>query len=592
MNEIKVYISLKEAEELIFNRCLIVREGRFDITRAQGLFSICLFIDGDMLSSHGDNKLILFSAINCFEIPENDENLFINHYRIPLGLVKTSGRKVRDVSKNEMAIDDYGYNFDGYVQLRNGLLSILQKIYKKTTNLQYRETSINTLKEFNILSGIKRKLLIELLKDTKFPILTVKVDKFVSDNFFRVTWWGKFIVDNYLPELNIDNEEKIISIRKWLRSFLEFNDFDILNKNINTIPEELKNEIDFLLGYYLASFYKESFDSEKSFLDDLYNLIHYENKDEVFSWISFFTSIFKDNTKTIYFVKALREDVLKIEKLAFELSINKLEIEIDSNYDFILNKIDESQLISEYLGLKHGVSDKNPILIKKTEAKRVFKNNLFEEELNKIGFDLNSQYDRNSKIQNSCWFSKKQFHLNLKADTDLSNITFYIDNNSLATDKLKQLKIKIKPVKKLLNPSKKILIGFNRLEEVPNLCNLYSSFLRDEIKEKFDKVVFILLVDLDVEKIQSMKFAKYIKTQKSDLVRLFNIEVDLIIKNDQTINDAEIKRNLKNILENYKINQMEVIDENFDNEKASWLLESNTEHLIEDKNINYHYILA
>jgi len=37
---------------------------------------------------------------------------------------------------------------------------------------------------------------------------------------------------------------------------------------------------------------------------------------------------------------------------------------------------------------------------------------------------------------------------------------------------------------------------------------------------------------------------------------------------------------------------MEVIDENFDNEKASWLLESNTEHLIEDKNINYHYILA
>jgi hypothetical protein len=591
MNEIKVYVSLKEAEELIFNRCLILREGRFDIARAQGLLSICLFLNGNMLSNHGENKLILFTAINYFEIPENDENLFINHYRIPLGLVKTSGRKVRDVSKNEMTIDDYGYKFDGYVELRNGLLSILQKIYEKTTNLQYRETSINTLNEFNVLSEIKRKLLIELLKDTKFPTLAVKVDKFVSDNFFRVTWWGKFVVDNYLPKLNIDGEEKIIAIRKWLRSFLKFNDFDVLNKNINTIPEELKNEIDFLLGYYLASFYKESFDTEKKFLDDLYNLIHYENKDVVFSWISFFNSFYMDNTKTAYFVKALREDVLKIEKVAFELSINKLEIEIDNNYDFILNKIDESQLISEYLELKHGVSDKNPILIKKTEAKRVFKNNFFDEELIKVGFDLNSQYDRNNKIQNSCWFSKREFHLNLRTDTDSSNVTFYIDENSLATDKLKQLKIKTKPVKKLLNNSKKILIGFNRLEEVPNLCNLYSSFLKDEIKEKCDKVVFILLVDLDVEEIQSMKFSKHIKTQKSDLFRLFNTEVDLIIKNDQTINDAEIKRNLKNILEGYKINQIEVIDENFDNEKASWLLESNTEYLIEDKNINYHYIL-
>ena len=591
MNEIKVYISLKEAEELIFNRCLVVREGRFDITRAQGLFSICLFIYGDMLSNHGGSKLILFSAINYFEIPENDENLFINHYRIPLGLIKTNGRKVRDVSKNEIPIDDYGYNFDGYVQLRNGLFSILHRVYELNSNHQYRQTSIQTLKEFNSLSELKRKLLIELLKDSKFPILTVKVDKFVTDNFFRVTWWGKFIVENYLPKLNVEDEEDIVSIRKWLRGFLEFDNFDVLNEKLNTIPIELKMEMDFLLGYYLASFYKETFSADNNFFDKLYSLIHYENKDKMLSWVSFFTSIFKENEQALYFVKSLKEDSFKIEKLAFELAGNKLEIEIDNNYDFLFKDIEESQLISEYLELKHGVHEKNPILIKRNEARNVFKNNFFKEELYKIGFDLNSQYDNNNTILNSCWFSKKQFHINLKADTDSSNVTFYIDENSLAADKLKQLKIKIKPVKKLLNTSKKILIGFNRLEEIPNLCNLYSSFLKDEIKEKCDKVVFILLVDLDVEEIQSMKFANHIKTQKSDLSRLFNIEVDLIIKNDQTINDAEIKRNLKNILENYKINQMEVIDENFDNEKASWLLESNTEYLIEDKNINYHYLL-
>lgn len=591
MSEIKVYISLKEAEELIFNRCLVIREDRFDVKRAQGLLSICLFIDGEMLTNHSENKLVLFSAINCFEIPENDENLFINHYRIPLGLVKTNVRKVRDISKNEMPIDDYGYSFNGYLQLRNGLFSILHKVYEKTSNNQVRQTYINTLKEFNSLSELKRKLLIELLKDSKFPILTVKVDKFVTDNFFRVTWWGKFIVENYLPKLNIEDEKDVTYIRKWLRGFLEFNNFDILNKNINTIPEELKAEIDFLLGYYLAAFYKESLNSEKNFFDDLYNLIHYENKDEVFSWVSFFTSIFKENDQAIYFVKSLRQDVFKIEKLAFELSLNKLEISIDNNFDFFIRNKEESQLISEFLELKYGVYDQNPKLIEINEAKSVFKNNFFEEELYKIGFDLNSQYDNNIRIQNSCWFSKKQFHLNLNSETNSSDVIFYIDENSLAKDKLKQLKIKIKPVKKLLNTSKKILIGFNRLEEVPNLCNLYSSLLKDEIKEKCDRVVFILLVDLDIEEIQSMKFANFIKNQRIDLTRLFNIEVDLIIKNEQTINDAEIKRNLKNILDSYRINQMEVIDENFDNEKASWLLESNTEYLIES-NENYHYIFA
>lgn len=384
MNEIKVYISLKEAEELIFNSCLIVREDRFDVKRAQGLLGISLYLNGNMLSNHGVNKLILFSAINYFEVPENDKNLFINHYRIPLGLLKTSGRKVRDVSKNEMAIDDYVYNFDGYVQLRNGLFSMMHKVYENISNNQLRQSLMNTFKEFNFLSELKKKLLHELIKESKFPILTVKVDKFVTDNFFRVTWWGKFIVENYIPKLNIKDEKDVISIRKWLRGFLEFNDFDNLNKNINTIPEELKAEIDFLLGYYLAAFYKESFNSENNFFDDLYNLIHYENKDEVLSWVSFFTSIFKENEQAIYFVKALKEESFKIEKLAFELSTNNLEISMDSVYDFNIINLEESCLLSEFLELKHGVNNQKPTLIKITQARNVFKNNFFKEELLKL----------------------------------------------------------------------------------------------------------------------------------------------------------------------------------------------------------------
>lgn len=591
MDEIKVLISLKETEELIFKGCLILREKRFDFIKPKELLSVRLFIDGGKLINHSGNKLILFSAINYFEIPENDKNLFINHYQIPLGFIKTKDRKVRDVTKNEMPRDYCGYNFDGYVQLRKGLLSVLYRIYEKKSNNQFRQSFIATLKEFNALSELKRKLLIELLKDSKFPILKVKVDKFVTDNFFRVTWWGKFIVDNYLPKLNIEDEKDIISIKKWLRGFLELNNFDVLNENLNTTPAELKMEMDFLLGYYLASFYKESFNTNNNFFEELYNLIHYENKDEVFSWISFFTSIFKENDQAKYFIKSLKEDVFKIEKLAFELSFKKLEIEIDNNFDFFVRNIEESKLISEFLELKHGFNYKSPRLIKITEAKNVFKNNFFEEELYKIGFDLNSQYDNNIRIQNSCWFSGNKFHLNLNSEANSSNVVFYIDENSLAEEKLKQLKIKIRPVKKLLNASKKVLIGFIRLEEVPNLCNLYSSLLKNEIKQRCNRVVFILLVDLDIEEIQSMKFANFIKNQRNELSRLFSIEVDLIIKNEKTINDAEIKRNLKNILENFKINQIEVIDENFDNEKASWLLESNTEYLIET-NKNYYCILA
>ncbi|SNR32498.1 hypothetical protein SAMN06265371_101279 [Lutibacter agarilyticus] len=592
MTEIKVYISLKEAEELIFNRCLVLRENRLNIKRAQALLSICLFVDKNMLSNYNGNHLILFTAVNCFDIPENEENLFINHYKLPQGLIKLSERKVRDTFKNQMILDEYEYDFNDYVKMRNGLLGIFYHNFSNSSGGKFKLKTIKVLQEFNSLSGIRRKLMLELLKESKFPILNVKVDKFVTDNFFRVTWWGKFIVDNYIPSLNINCDEDVIAIKKWLREFLQFDSIDILNNNLASVPLELELEIDFLLGYYLASIHIESFNAENDFFEKLYQQINYDNKDELFCWVAFFISIFNQNILSVYFIKSLRKDVFNIEKLAFELSQNNFEMPFDKSYDFSLKDVEQVKLISEFLELKHGRFNQTPQLIKSKDAKNVFKNNFFEEQFKKIGLDLDSQYDNNNRIQNSCWFSKKQFHLNIDAKIKPSDIIFYVEENSIAKDKLKQLKFKLKPIHKLIDDSKKILIGFNKIEEVPNLCNIYSSFLKDEIKKKIEKIVFILLVDLEIEKIQSMEFANYVKNQKIDLERLFDIEVNLIIKNEQTVNDIEIKRNLKNILQNYRINQMEVIDENFDNQKAGWLLESNTEYLIENKDKNYHYLFA
>lgn len=585
----KIYISLKEAENLIFHKCLIIPKNRLDIKRAQGLFSINFSIDETKLLDYDTKYAILFSSVLFFEIPEKELNLFINHYKLPLGLIELSPREIRDTNENQNLFSEINenYNPNKYLQLRNGLIGVCNLGYSYIGNDAFIKEGEKLLNDFFSLSILQKKLLIELSNELEFPLFKVKVDKFVIDTFFRITWWGKFIAENHLNKLENQDAIEIDSAKKWLKDFFYLKDVKEINLQLNKIPSLLNDDKDFLLGYYFAALYFETLQSERKTLNDIYKNIEYSNKNILMYWITFFQSFFDVSVRNLYFIKPVNSEIFKLEKLAFELINNDFENAHIDNFNFI--KAENKELLSCFLSLKEGGTNHNPKVINLSEAKDVFKNNFSEDNLDFIGFEFKSQYDVNDMFLNTCWFSKRRFHLNINSDVSVSEITFYLKDDSTAKEKLSNLKLKVKPFSNIIDKNKKILVGFLEMDTYPSLFKIYSSFLKTI--NKFEKAVFVLQVDLEPEDIQSLKFNDYRREQENKLKMMFNVEIELIVKNKRNNSETEIKRNLKNVLKGYKMEQIEVIDENFDKNKAVWLLESNTEYLIQNKNEQYYSFL-
>lgn len=593
METINIYISLKEAENLIFNRSLFFSKNRIEIKRAKGLMSITFEVEKDKLIEFKNNYVVLFSTVLSIEIPEKEQNLFLNHYRLPLGLLKFNSRSVRDDNEDRLIFDEQiiEYNSKKYLQLRNGLITILENAYSQINNTDFVSSAEKVLKGFTNLSEFKQKLLFDLLEQSKFPLLTVKVDRFVTDNFYRVTWWGKFIVDNYVIKFDNKTQDEIDTIKKWLRGFLQFENIEQINQQLTNIPEELKEEVDFMIGYLIASAYFESFQSDKSFLNKLIREIQHTNKSTLISWIVFFKSLFDENVMYLYFVKSLNNEIFKIEKLAFELSNNNFQKITENTIEFNFNEIKKEELISEFLSLRFGGSNHSPQLINSNKAKNIFANNFSEENLRTNGFELISEYQNNKSFLNTCWFTGKNFQLNINSEVNISDIVYFVNEDSRANNILKTLKIKVKPYSKIIDKNKKVLLGFIDFEKKPNLLSIYSKLILGLFKTQFDKIIIVLLVDIETEKIQSLEFDNYCKERENEFKRMFNNKIELIIKSVSNNNDTEIKRNLKNVLKNYKMEQIEVIDENFDENKAIWILESNSEYVINNENEQYHSFL-
>jgi hypothetical protein len=211
METIKIYISLKEAEKLIFNKCFVIAKERLDIKRPEKLLAITISLKPENLQEFENSYLILFSAVTIFGIPKKEQNLFLNHYRVPLGLIELSSRNIRDafVKKNLFDEIDSDFNAKKYLQLRNGLISISSLAYTRIENSEFKYSAEKVINEFTSLSDFRKKFLLELSNEIKFPLLTIKVENFVTDNYYRVIWWGKFIGDNYLNGIeNITIDKK------------------------------------------------------------------------------------------------------------------------------------------------------------------------------------------------------------------------------------------------------------------------------------------------------------------------------------------------------------------------------------------------
>src|SRR5690554_1067893 len=100
----KIYISLKETESLILNKYLTIPKNRLQIQRAQAKFSVNIYVKKENLLVKDESYIVLFSTVEKFEIPKKEELLFLNHYRVPSGMISTEDRMVRDTKKEEYTL--------------------------------------------------------------------------------------------------------------------------------------------------------------------------------------------------------------------------------------------------------------------------------------------------------------------------------------------------------------------------------------------------------------------------------------------------------------------------------------------------------
>lgn len=666
MNEKKIIISIKEAETLIHKGSLILK--RNDLSRRNNTYRVVMFLRREINLSEDTKCVILYSDVEEFEIYSFDEIVFVNHFRVPTGMLKVINRAANIESIPEEKEADYVDN-GIYLKLRNGLLGMFHHKYEMqaVVDKEYRIEGI--LESFFDLSDLRKKVISEIVKNEEFPTMEVKGKPYMSDLSKRIVWWGVFLGKNYFEKdvfdrlMNSDNKKadavaeiksddnKIVSesdgqltfsynnnvdernvssekekssdrdkkhtaadkedkldgsdmnnqktdkanarikeIRVWLGKFLEIVDSDasLLNSQLATMPKEIKEEADFIVGYCLAASYYEKYLNDELVIKKQYSLVEYQNKDELYSWVSFFVSLFRQDMHQLYFIKPLKTKVNQIERLAYGLSENGLTAVNKEAIDVEQIRLKRDDLIVEYFDLMKGIDGRvKTEIVSKNEAKNVFKNNLFQDQLPLVGMEKKSLHDDSGPIKNFCMLSDNHVSIKYKRPKD-GEIVFYLDKHSKMNDEMREHKYKVKELYSLIDADKKVLVIFNHYGRKPDLLSVYAELLNGDKESKIEKAVLVLLTDTRKEDIYSIEFDNEVKQHAKVFEQLLRRKIDTIVKDIYSSDNTEVKRNLKNALNEYNINQIEVLDENFTNEMAGWLLNINSKYFIEKENQNYY----
>lgn len=258
---VKIYITLAEAEKLIFNKMLVVESERLEIKTAQQQYSVAIAVYDQRLVSDKKTLLVLISAIEYFEIPEEDQGIFLNHYKVPRGLIKAVDRKVKDPATsttNDSLIESFGdqasnlLKVDHYQYIRRGLLHVFYEMLKLKDDARFCQSVLQVMNTLVSLDGFTRALVLRVIDEKSFPTLAFKTEGFMPDSFFNWAWWGKFTRESYLETIGI-SEEETLNGREWLKEFdpRAFR-FDNLNSMLASVPQQLKEISALLVGYYLA----------------------------------------------------------------------------------------------------------------------------------------------------------------------------------------------------------------------------------------------------------------------------------------------------------------------------------------------------
>lgn len=584
MKEKKIYISLKETEDLIFNRILDLPKSRLEIISAQGLFRVSVYINGGNLIEHQSKIIILFSAVQLFEIPEKERSLFLVHYKIPEGLLLVSRRLVKDEDrKTELFDDNSQYFIKKYTLLRNGGIGLYNLTCELSETKELFDVVQSVFYSIFEVSKFKKSLLTGLLDTGKFPIKEVKTDKFVTERYYRAVWLLNLVKQTIVSEISDSNTKELDSTRKWMLDLLEIDDFVIIRNCIESTPAILKKEMACILGYYFAATNFEEFQSDKNSLITFIRNLKVEQENELLSWTKFFISIFDEEIPYLYFSPLIQDDIIEIERATFnhlffeEKSIEKISLQFNRDYS-------TQEKAENYLGLTNGIKNQNIEVIDKSQKEAVLMSNLSNGNLKNIGLELHKTNYFEFLGINTCFVQNHYFQLNINAAVNPKDVIFYLDKDSKCDEKLKSIGIKRKSLDKLL-PNKKVLLGFVYIEELNQLTELYSAILPKI--ETIEKVVIVCLFNLQPNQVQSIEFDNMFRDYQSRISTKFNVKCEFIIRNENNPETVEIKRNLKNAIGKYKTSAIELVDENLTHEKMNWVIESSMGYWIEQEGFNY-----
>jgi hypothetical protein len=581
-----IYITLKEAENLIFNRFLIIPNSRLKVNKAKELFSINILVNNSGLVEKDDyNFTILFSAINTFEIPEVEKSLFLNNFFIPAGMIREIARKFKDEPTSGMfKEDEMQEKIPFYSNLRNGFTGIYKELIFDKDENTISSIGNNFFKNFENLTSFKIAIIKEFIDNNDFPLLKFDPTTFKADRAYRIAWLLKntsAMLVNENKEADKKTEEQKSSTKEWFKDLLSTVDTNNLPEFRAIIPEELIEEQAFIMGYFFVAFNYEDLLEHPKYIKTILKLVPANYKEEAYLWAYFFFSMLNKNILRIFFMKSFQNNQINIEKLALNTALSFDNKAHDFTFPgLVAVNLPLQNQISELWELKYGVQNTNPTIILAKDIMELFSITLSTNNIKNIGIVVDTNFSFLGSFPNVAKMNKKTFELELQNPA----ANFYGDPTPENQTFLKKCNIKPKPFSKLIDAKKKVLVVFIGKQK-PSLLNFYAACLDETIQSQFDKVVCVWLVKESSDEILTPKFSLKKDELKQNLEKAFDnkVPVELIVKNLSNPNDTEIKRNCFNALKNYKTNQIEVVHENFDLIQARWLLHGNAEYYIQDR---------
>lgn len=587
----KIYITLAEAEKVIFNKILVIEAERLALKKAQKQYSVAIIIHDHRLVSDkkSDKMIVLISAIEKFEIPKEDQSIFLNTYKVPCGLIKAVPRKVKDPAASTIndflveSFNDQGSNLwklNHYQYIRRALLHVFYEMVKLRDDSRFCTPVLQTMNNLVSLDDFTSGLVCSVIDENTFPTVTVETDGFMPNSYFNWAWWGKFTRDTYLDITGLSEEEILIS-KAWLKEFdpRTFR-FDALNNLLESVPSQLKEISALLVGYYLAFIYKDRSSIER-FREQYPSGVDDESSKLIF-WNLFFEGLFDESIDFLYATELVDDQFWEIDKRALQLATVSKDDDLGlAIADLEIPNWENADAAKSVYALLTGRDGSELVVLDPRNVLDAFddffrESPLYASNKAKVGIIDNSE-KRYEGVSNYIFYRGDGFVFE-QADVDSCDVIYYGEfrnGNPPAT-----IRVKRKPLDALIPKGKAVLLFFYNLSNNDGILDLYTRCISHH--QGIKQIIIVWDVPCTSDELQTLQFDAEKTRMKNEYSEKFAKPVTLLVKSKFNSNHAEIIRLLRQSLATFKLKEIEVVDKNLNATYAEWLIKASDHFLIAD----------